>query len=117
MTTVGIIVLTIADLIGFRVFGSNAWGSDMRICCAMLAMLVTVGPTLTAHADSIPRSAETVWLNADGSARLQIAVELSPGARGSIRLPLAVWPLAALEVSVGYLVGFRSLTRAPEPVR
>ena len=57
-----------------------------------LPVLVATGyllGTAPAAADDVARYAETVWVNEDGSARVDIRVDLSAGTGGPVRLPLA----------------------------
>ncbi len=56
------------------------------------------GPS-PARADGITRYAETVWLNENGSAHVDIAVDLAAGTAGPLRLPLVWEGLTSMRLS------------------
>ncbi len=60
--------------------------------------LVAAAPA-AARADVLPRYAETVWMNADGSAHLDIQIDLPAGTTSPVRLPLGAGEVGGLTVS------------------
>jgi len=58
----------------------------------LIALSIALGLAAPAgaSADSLPRMLETVWLNRDGSARLDVEVECPAGTTSPLRLPLSV---------------------------
>lgn len=49
--------------------------------------------------ETLPRYAETVWMNADGSAHVDVDADLPAGTSSPVRLPLAFAEIAGLTVS------------------
>lgn len=71
----------------------------MRRCLIALSIVLSLAAPATADVGVFPRMLETIWLNGDGSARLDVEVECPAGTMSPLRLPLSAPTLANIVVS------------------
>jgi hypothetical protein len=60
----------------------------MKTCLAMLFIILGVVAPAMAGADAFPRYAETVWLEVDGTARVDVEVDCRAGTNSPVRIPV-----------------------------
>jgi len=66
---------------------------------AAMSMMWWLAAAGAAGAQTLPRYAETVWLNADGTARVEAEIDLPAGTREPVQIPLAAAALTGLTIS------------------